>query len=288
MATSLRTTELFSTLVVVGKTPDITSANVRSADMSMSTTQTIEMSIEVDDPGWAYFNKWNLQLDTRVNYQDLALTIASIETNEGDGQGGFTIRARPHYVRRLKRRRGTMVLKKVSPSDFVASECRAIGAKYVVQPSSKRSSVARDTPPKGTKSGDDYSSWSTFTRLASEVGFLCFEVGGTVYFGRPSWFAKRMPKIKVRWGGHDDKIDAVKIPVCSRSLDDDGRATINVEVPAERSREFRPGYLLSLSGVPRFSGTYFITNVDFPLAGLEGTVTITAETIHDPKPQGAL
>jgi hypothetical protein len=254
-----------------------------SADVSMDTEQVTELTINIDDPNFSILNKSNIPLGAQVIFRDLKLSVASVEVNDGGGEGGMTIKARPDIVRRLKNQRGSRSMHNVSPSAFVAAEVHAASGTYLTEPSAKRATIARDVTPKGQQDDVTLNSWSTIQRLAGEIGFIAFEMGGVIYFGKPSWFLQHMPKVTVDFSKKSDDLGTIGFPTCNRSLDNEGRASIDLDVPLERANSFRPGYGLVLKGIPRFSATYFIKSVSFPVVG-DGTVHISAETPHDPNP----
>lgn len=259
------------------------SANITNADLSLAVGQVNELSITVDDPGFAFIKKHPIPLKTRVDYQKLQFSVASLSLEEGDGEGGFALACRPHPVRRLKETKGKKSLSKVSPSMWVKDECSRLGIKCVTQPSSVRTAITRDVTEPGQQGTNEANAWTTFNRLATEIGFLCFELEGAIYFGQPTWFVKNMRQARVTYRSPSSGYEMNGLPKADVSLDNDGRKSISFAVPLERQAEFRPGRGVSVSGVPGFGGTYFITSVDFPLAG-PGEVSVSAVTPHNPKP----
>lgn len=255
---------------------------VTAADIDMSTEQVTQLDVTMEDPYFAILNRGLLDNGIYVDYHELRMLIAATETGGGvAGVGGVKVSARPVVVTKLKNRTGKLVMKNLSPSQFVASECRAIKAKCVVQPSARRKLISRDVPDKanaGASNGEKPSSWTTFRRLAGELGFLLFEVAGVIYFGTPAWLAAHGGRVYVSWRYGDLKYRVDSPPVCRRSVDDAGNVTVTVDVPARRAAEFRPGKVLVLAGVPRFNGGYFITQVSYSLLNMEGTISVTAST----------
>lgn len=285
------TADLFNRVIIrnaqwsANVTRDVTDASV-----VMEVDRVTQLDISIDDPGFSFLRESNIPLGAPVEFEGLRLAMSSIETVEGGGEGGIRLQARPMVVHKLKKRRGTMVTSNLSPSQWVSREVEAVGGKAVVQASNKKSQIARDVPPKGKPPSDEFSSWSTIKRLADEVGYVAYESNGVVYFGKPTWLVKRNPVHRVLWGSDPGDRGSVRyattIPQCRRSIDDnDGRATVRVTVDPERARDFRPGDVLRLEGVPRFKGDYFITEVSFDIAQSD-QVTVSAETPHDPDPTG--
>jgi len=259
---------------------------ISNMTLDMGIDQITELTIGIEDPLFETLKSGLFDLKTPVTYRGLKLIVSVVETSQGGGLGGITVRCRPAIVDKLKARTGVKVMKKVSPSTFVQSECKAVGATSVVQKSNKRSAVARDVK----KSGETYdvastpSSWTTFRRLADELGYVLYEVEGKVYFAQPTFIVAQKPKVLVSWYSQDGK-EPLNIPQFRRSLDDTD-IEVSLELPLERASECIPGHGLVISGFPSFSGTYMITQVNYPLVGA-GTVSVTASTVKNPEPQKA-
>lgn len=260
------------------------SESIISADISLSVSQVNQLTIVCDDPNFAFISKYRIPMETWVEYDKLKFSVASIEMNAGGGEGGFVLTTRPRAIRSLKKITGKKSMKNASPSMFVIEECRQAKVKCVVQPSARQSSISRDVTEKGQQgSEEENNSWSTFNRLAEEIGFICFELEDVIYFGQPTWFAQQA-KIVRAWYKDDTGYGVNDIPVCTRSMDNHNRAVVNFTVPFERQGDFRPGRIVDFRGVPGFAGKYFITEVSFDLAGGSNEVDVTAETPSNPNP----
>jgi cell wall-associated NlpC family hydrolase len=255
------------------------------AEMSMTMEQVSQLDMVFHDPEFKHLGKNIFEPDIPVKFEDYFLDVASVEVGGEQGQPVVGVRCRPRLVRRLKKRTGTKVLKDASPSDFVKSECEALGAKYVVQDSPERNQVARDTK---REKGDPEppSSWTTFKRLAAEVGFVCFEAGNVIYFAKPSWLLERGKDnaLEVNWKRGDEKTRTLTLPRCVRTEDtEDGGTTIDFTIGGEYGRKFRPGKVIKLGGIPGFGKHYIITSVSYSLLRRDNIATVTAGTPVDPK-----
>lgn len=256
-----------------------------AASVDMSTTQVTELAFELEDAGFALLSKGVFDIDTPVTYRGLKLTIAVQEVTTGGGLGGLSIKCRPDAVRSLKNLRGKRVTQGLSPSQYVQSECDLVGVTCHVEPSTAKKNIARDVVQKG----QDYdntnypSAWTTFQRLATEVGYLMYEVGGIIYFGKPTWLVENNPKVAVNWYPVDGT-EPYSIPTFRNSVDSKD-IEFSLELPLSRAGEVFPGYGITISGFPKYEGTYLITQVSYPLAGQSGTVSISASTVRNPKAQ---
>lgn len=259
---------------------------VSEVTIDMSTSQVTELSFTVEDPAFKILSSGVFDLNTKVTYKGLKLIVAVIETGPGGGIGGFTVRCRPEVVSKIKKRRGKLVLKKARPNQFAQREVTAAGGKFVGQVAPIRNSIARDVPQKG-ESYDPASfpsSWTTMQRLADELGYLMFEVGGTIYFGKPTWLIEKLPKVQVQWYPLNTK-EPYSVPEFRQSIDNED-VEVTLQLPISKAGTVFPGQGLVLSGFPKYAGTYFINSVNYPLVG-PGTISVSASTVKNPKPQKA-
>jgi hypothetical protein len=259
--------------------------HVAAVDLDMSTSQVTELSFTIEDPNFKILSSGIFDLNTKVTYRGLKLIVAVLETNDGGGQGGLSVRCRPEAVSKLKQRVGTLVMSNISPSAFVLAECSKAGITALVDPkSSVRSRIARDLPQKGQQYDEAArpSTWTTMQRLAGEAGFLMYEIGGKLFFGRPTWLIQSQPKVEVPWYPENGK-EPYSIPEFRHSIDNKD-VDLSLILPLSRAGEVFPGYGITVSGFPKFAGTYMINSVNYPLIG-GGTVSVSASTVKNPEVQ---
>jgi cell wall-associated NlpC family hydrolase len=257
-----------------------------AASISTSTSQVTQLDLTLADPYWFTLTRGGGIPGTRVDFDDFKLHIAAIETVDLGGTEGIKLSCRPIVVSTLKNRRGARVMSKVSPSDFVKAECKAAGADYLIQPSPRRSQVARDVPQKGQKyDKSNYpSSWTTFQRLAGELGYICFEAANTVYFGQPTWIMKaRTSWVRAYFKTGDEKYQVLEIPSCRKSLDSN-QTTIDFTMPASNGFFMLPGTRCNFAGVPGFNGNYLISSASWDLLEDGSGLDIGLETPVNPEP----
>lgn len=286
-----------------GKVPADIAAQVTSADVTWGTDQVTQLSIHLEDPGFlvyrgAYFEKGQPVLyrepgdginpDVNLQFRIVGLTLHPGSA----GTGGLDVVGRSQTVWALRRRRGALVMPKASPSDFVAAECKKVGAKYVVQPSPKRGHVARDVKQKGqeeqTGAAEVPSSWSTFVRLASELGYICYEYQDVVYFGKPTWLIaqdKTPMEVAIPQAGAPQLLVPRNMPTIDMSEDAVVPVTItDLEVEKRRFVGCHPGGGLKLSGLPPLNDVYLCTAMTYPLMGTAG-LQLSAQTPKNPPKQ---
>lgn len=230
--------------------------NVEAASIDGSLSQITQLSFTVSDKGWALLNTGLIRQGMSAALHDFVMEINAISLGNDSGIENFTITARPLIYRSLFNRRGTKVMKNASPTDFIKAETLAVHGKFVGESSSNRKSVSRDVPQKGEVETADnpYSSWTTFGRLANEIGYVMFESCGTIYFAKPSWFVQNLTKVDAYYvqtpkaGG----FACLSVPTANRS-EDDPAITISANVRVERPDQIRPGFAFTMHGVPTFS-----------------------------------
>lgn len=260
---------------------------VTTANISMGVDSITNVNLTLSDQDWTHLKSGIFKPGVPVDYDDLHMVVDSVDTDDVGGAEGITVGCRSKVVQQLKARRGTKVLKKKSPSEFIIAECKAIKCKYIIQPSARRAQVARDVAEKGQKYDDESlpSSWTTFKRFASELGYVVFEIAQVIFFGKPTWLVDRSKAkpVPVFWNTGDANLWSLSVPKCSRSLDVSEGVSVDVDIPMERAAEFKPGYAMRLTGVPTFDAIYLINSVSYDLAGRSNVVSVTAKTPINPE-----
>jgi hypothetical protein len=267
---------------------DISEA-VIGADISLDATQVSQLNLTFNDDDLSIMKKGYFNKGTTIDYLDQRLVIASISIQpSAAGKGQITLACRPALIQKLKLRKGALVSRNVSASQWIETECAAVGATCTVQPTKTRTSIARDVYVP-TQNNTDASSWTTFVRLAREEGFQIWEVAGHIYFGQPSWFMQTMPVVRCIYSA-DPAANAdylmTSFPTANTSLDSvvDDR-NISVTIPAARAVNFRPGYVMQVENCGMFDMQYFISTVAYPLLLGQGDATINGIVPINPTPQ---
>lgn len=262
---------------------------IMSATWDESVDQVGQLTIEFDDPDFGILSQNVFSRRTPISLNGRNLFVAAIETNDGSGRGGLSVSSRPSAVDTLKRLRGSKVRKNISPSTFVGSECAAAGVTIgLIQPSTTRKKVSRDVKKKGEHyDRDSYpSAWTSITRLASELGFLAYELDNALYFGQPTYISDRMPAFTVQWSNSSGatSYETQVNPICRWSIDSED-TEVEVNIPLQHAGQAKIGSRLILQGFPEFSGSYFLSGVSYPVVGT-GWYTLTASTLRNPHPSG--
>lgn len=263
-------------------TRDVVDA-VTSGSLSYSTDAVTQLTLTVHDPDLRLLASdlftpgTTTTAGSRVDYGRLRLEVAAVELGDDSGTPVLTVTARSRGAQKLRRARGARVRHKMSPTEWAALEAKAAGLRFVGQPSSDRRSIGR-------RKGE--TSWDALGRLAEELGYVCFEAAGVLYFGRPTWLADRATdRLRIAWEGASSDPRIVTIPRCRRTADDGSKAaTVEVDLAGSLGDTVTPGHRFTLDGIPTFEGRYLIDAVTIPLAD-DAPVTVSASTPVNPVPQ---
>lgn len=262
--------------VVVDLVPHLVSMTI-----SRTMSEVSELVVAVDDPGYAMVKKYGLPLGAKIRTMELDYVVDSLDLDAGGGAGGFTLNCRSSKVRALKKRRGAFVMNKVSPTQWVRHEVKAVGGKFIGQPSAQRARVARQV----TSNTDDEkpSTWTTIRSLAEELGFIFYEDNNTFYFGKPSWLVKHVGRAKIDYRNEDTSKRPTTLPKLSASLDEPDATEYSFTMGVEHAVDLVPGLRVDLSSFPARNGTYLLSGLDHPIYGSASDVSLTLTLPIDPE-----
>lgn len=260
---------------------------VTSAKIDLSTSEVDQLTIVMDDRDLRIHSSGLFTAGTLttagspVDYAGMRFECRSVDLSPA---GTLTVTTRSLGSCKLKRARGALVRRNLSPTTFAGLEAHGAGLKFVGQPSAKRASIVR--------AGGDQpeTSWDTIQRLAKELGYLAFESHGTLYFGTPTWFVGRTSAaglvVGISSATHQPSDSRILSRPSLRTSGDDARraATLSVDVVVELGETLIPGHRFDLSGVAGFSGRYLIDSVSIEV-GRDKPVTVAASTPINPTPE---
>lgn len=272
-------------LIVRGRTlrADIAEATTKAA-LDLSASQVTQLDLTISDPDLKLLAAGLFEPSTptkggsQVDYGTLLLEVAAVEVSDQGRGAELQVTARSLGAGKLKRARGALVRRNLSPTAFVALEAKAAGLRFIGEPSATRTTITR-------QGGDQAeSSWDTINRLAKELGFIAFESGGALYFGRPTYLIGHTAAVRVAWPAKAD--DGVRaLPRCRKAPGDgEVAASVDLELVGAAGDNVYPGMALDLSGVPGFTGRYLITGVGITLDDTS-PVSVSATTPINPAPE---
>lgn len=264
---------------------------ITSASLDLTTDGVSELKLTVSDPDLELLEAklfepgGDNRAGSRLDYGDgpdaLRFEVAAVELGDSGSGPVLDVTARSMGGQRLRRARGALIRKSVTPTEFAQLLAKDAGLEFVGQKSPERGSISRQT-------GDSAeSSWDTIQRLAKELGYIAFEAAGVLYFGQPTWLvgrdAAKVVRVKPRGKDRDERVRG--LPRCRRSGDDPRKvASVSAELYGTLGDDVRPGHRFVLDNVPTFAGRYLVTRVGIPLQA-DAWVSVEATTPVNPEPE---
>jgi phage protein D len=202
--------------------------------------------------------------------------IAVVEFSQAGGSPAVSrITARPKSITTLRTTRGPRGFKKGTPSSAATELAASVSLKSVVEPSAARADVAVNGPSEGERA-ESY--WDAIQRWAGDIGFVAFEAGGTLYFGRPTWLVDRTPTRTL------SRKDPLIYGITLRTSEDDETepATVDLTVDPALAKVMPPGSGVTLTDAGPWNGKYWVSRRSGEFAGLPWEISLVVPT--DPKP----
>lgn len=250
--------------------------------VSTSTTQSSQLALTLADPHGDLLMSGRLAKGTRVRYAGLDLSIRVREVVDTSTGLGLRVTARSRIVSRMKASKGARTWSNLSPDAVARERVLAQGGKFIGEPRGRRRSIVRRAGKDGTPDEDD---WALLARLASEEQAIRFDVGDTVYWGRPTWLTGKLPAAALHWAaaGRGELSPALLGLPQVRDSDDDETAQLTgtVKLLWSAVQDYGPGHAIPLTGLGDFSGRYLATSATW--SPLENTGTVDIETPVDPE-----
>lgn len=263
---------------------NLAKAVVGAPVLDLSTAQVSQMTFSLHDPGLELLETGIFDDRARIDYLELDFEVAVVEVSGMAGDPLLTVTARSRGAQKMKRDKGALVMRNLSPTQFMAARARAHGLEFLGEATAKRAQIVRADP----KDDDAESDWTAGQRLARELGFWMFEAAGKLYFGRPSWLIERTSELVVHYpkARTRSEIAPETIPSCRRSVDaEEGRGrTVDLVLPYEDARKALPGAVVDFSGVRGYGGLYIVTTAGFTLSE-DSPLSVSLATPIDPKPE---
>lgn len=259
---------------------------IGTPSIDLQQDQVAQLPLTFHDDGFRLLSSGIFAVGTTVSYLDLTFRIAAVETGGGRTEQ-VTIVCRSAHARKLREDRSPLVLRNVSPTEYLALRCRELGLTFLGQPSAKRTQVGRLAPAEDA-AGEPESDWDVGVRTAEELGYVFGEDGtGSVYFGKPTWLATSAKRWAARWPKPGTQVatelELSAVPQARRSEDAEAGATLALSALPYPAEGVRPFHALDLYGVPGFVGRYLVTSVKLSLTAA-ATVAVDAEWPDDPEP----
>jgi cell wall-associated NlpC family hydrolase len=200
-----------------------------------------------------------------VGYQDLTMKMDEVKFEPGSHlTGQLNVTAVDALVFALMNVKGERTASGISATEWMAQEIRLAGfdpnTVFLGESVPSQSMIARDAEDQSgnNTSGDTPSAWTTFVRLAKELGKRIFSSGSRLIFGSVA-FAMQWANtgtLRLSYHGYTPAERFLSLPsgtsvsVGSKS----GVLQVVGRVPLNRAKFFRPGTRVSLVSVPSIAG----------------------------------
>lgn len=175
----------------------------------------------------------------------------------------------------------------ISPTQFMAIQAATAGLAFHGEQTAKQPHVGPQKvadPVTGEKRREN--AWELGQRLAADRKMVCYESGGTLYFGTPQFLAETAKTWQPTVRGVSDGADfGVELPVMGWPTVTDlafgstrPKRTMAIEVDRSVGQKVRAGDELWLAGVPGLGGrvTATVTSVAWNLGQKQAPVTVQA------------
>ena len=264
-------------LTIPGQGQALLAEVVTSIAVQYSTDQVAELSVTIADPGDKVTKGAKDLIGASLTFDGERWQIGSADAELTEWGTVLTLRARDPLAKKLRVTYKTSAEKKVSPGDWVKGRAKVAGGTAVVQPSSKRATIAQSK---------NQSVLDVIGDLAGELEWSWTSYAGRIYFasryaawqgslaGLPTWRAtwKTNPAsdaLAAAWTQSDDNVE--------------NRAELDLELPYEYGARIRPWHRLQ-STIPGATGTWLVNSVDITHDGFT-PVQINAVQPKKPSPK---
>jgi hypothetical protein len=264
-------------LVLPGQRQATLTEIVTQISVEYATDQVAELTLTLADIDDKVTKTATSLIGSTVTFDGTRWQIGTVEASLAAWGSELVIRARDPLAKKLRVTYKTSAEKKVSPGDWVTGRVKAAGGTALVEPSSKRATIAQSK---------NQSVLDVVGDLAGELEWSWTSYDGRMIFGSrySAWQGRvgSLPTWRVTWKADPDT-DAL---VGAWSLSDDNtenRAELDLELPYGYGKKIRPWHRLS-SSLPGASGLWLVETVSITHDGVT-PVQITATQPKKPSPK---
>ena len=236
-----------------------------------------ELSIVFADTNHRIAKRASALIGQIVTFDGVRWQVGSVDSELAAWGSLITLRARDPLAKKLRVTYKTSAEKKVSPGQWVTGRVKKAGGRAIVQPSSKRGTIAQSK---------NQSVIDVITDLATELEWSWVSHSGVLIFGSrfAAWQGKigGLPTWRVSWDSNPST-DALAATWSDSDDNTENRATLEIELSYEHGARLRPWHRLA-STIPGADGTWLIESVNIIHDGVT-PVQITATKPKKPSPK---
>lgn len=264
-------------LVIPGQRQALLAEVVTSITVDYGTDQVAELSVTLADPDDKVTTKAKALLGAMLTFEGQRWQIGSVDAQLVEWGTVLTLRARDPLAKKLRVTYKTSAEKKVSPGDWVKGRVKAAGGSAVVQPSSKRATIAQSK---------NQSVLDVMGDLAGELEWSWTSYEDRLYFANryTAWQGK-VPGLAtwpVTWQTNP-RSDALAGSWTQSDDNSENVAELDLELPYEYGARLRPWQRLR-STLPGAAGLWLIETVNITHDGFT-PVQVTATQPKKPSPK---
>jgi cell wall-associated NlpC family hydrolase len=264
---------------------ELVGPRLTEATLDLSIDAVPELTFTVHVAGKSEFRFLeHLVMGVEVGLGELRLVTCAIEFGAAAAGNQITVTARSRGLTAMRKDREGTAYSNRSPTQVAESLALANRMGFVGEGSAQRATIARAEKEGGGDKSE--SAFEMLERLAGELGFVLFDSGNTLHFGRPSWLLDHGTPFEAHYTyrlGHD----VIGVPTCRRTVDDEERSTtLDFELGYREGSVIRPGMRCNFEGVHTFAGLYLVTGVSWNPTDPAGLVTVQCSKPVDPTPTG--
>lgn len=265
-----------STLIVSGSKQADLAEVVTSIDVTYSTDQMAELTIQVLDPKHKLTASPLAAIGTTIKYDGDAWKVGAIEAELLEWGSILTYHCRDPLAKGLRQTFKTSAEQKVSPGDWVTGRVKAAGGTATVQPSSKRATISQSK---------SQAVLDVISSMAGDLDWSWVSYGGRLIFCSRyyAWQGRvGLPAWNVTWKA-DPATDAMTATWSESDDNTENRAELEISVPYDFGIRLRPWHRI-VSTIPGARGTYLVEEVSITYDGIS-PVTARAVVPKQPSPK---
>lgn len=264
-------------LTLPGQRQALLAELVTAIEVEYDTDQVSELTVTIADPDDKITRAATTLIGSTLTFEGQRWQIGTVEATLLEWGTSLTIRARDPLAKKLRVAYKTSAEKKVSPGDWVKGRVKAAGGTALVQPSSKRATIAQSK---------NQSVLDVITDLAGELEWAWTSYDGRLIFGSryAAWQGKvgALPTWKVTWQSSPNT-DALTATWSDSDDNTDNRAELELELPYAYGSQLRPWHRLAVT-MPGATGTWLVETVSITHDGVT-PVQVTATQPKKPSPK---
>lgn len=261
-------------LVLPGQRQALLAELVTSIAVEYATDQVAELTITLADPEDKITRQSSGLIGSTLTFDGKRWQIGTVEAELTEWGTILTIRARDPLAKKLRVTYKTSAEKKVSPGDWVKGRVKAAGGISLVQPSSKRATIAQSK---------NQSVLDVVSDLAGELEWSWTSYDGRLIFGSryAAWQGRvgALPTWRVTWQANP-ATDALTATWSTSDDNTDNRAELELELPYAYGVQLRPWHRINVT-MPGASGTWLVETVSITH---DGTTPVQVSATQPKKP----